>query len=95
MFHSHFIIYRNEFPQLVRCVMLRVCLYIDEIRTEGPDLFVPEESVLILTRLDNEVGVGTGTVLAVKTECIILIAKAAAENVRAGRASKIRLIPAR
>jgi hypothetical protein len=75
--------------------MLRVCFYIDKISMENLDLFVPEESVLILTRLDNDVGVGTGTVLAVKTECIILIAKAAAENVRTRRAGKIWLIPAR
>ena len=75
--------------------MLRVCLYIDEISVENLDLFVPEKSVFIVTRLDNEVGVRIGAVLAVKPKRIILIAKVAAKDVRTRRAGKIWLIPAR
>ena len=57
-------------------------------------MLVPEEPIFIITGLDNETGVGRGVVLAVKLECVILIAKGTAKNVGAGCAGKIWLISA-
>ena len=58
---------------------------------------MPEEDILIISRPDLEIGIGSNTVIAQKLECVVLVAKGAAKNVRTLIAANdpIRIVLAR